>query len=129
MTKVTDKLRQHIATIEQISRVTYSYRDIEQHLIDLLRFLEFNMNWRADLEPVLIEIIDTSPDGVVQILEFTMHTLRWDGVQRALENLRDTTPSWNEKRSAERILEAWDDDWEDADLYDYYRTPNESVSE
>ena len=129
MTKVTDELRQYIATIERISRVTYSYSDIEQQLIDLLRFLESNMNWRADLEPVLMEIVGTSPDGVVQILEFTMHTLRWDGVHRALENLRDTTPNWNEKRTAERILEAWEDDWEDADLYDYYRTPDESASE
>jgi hypothetical protein len=72
----------------------------------------------------LVEIIDTSPDGVVQILEFTMHTLRWEGVRRALENLQNTTTNWNEQRTAERILEAWEDDWGDAELYDYYRTPD-----
>lgn len=54
-------------------------------------------------------------------MEFVMHALRWEAIRVELQRLLAVTTNWNDQRVLERILAAFDEDWEDADVYDYYR--------
>jgi hypothetical protein len=118
---MADQLRAKMASIEQTARATFSNSDIEPQLLDLLVYLRANAQSREVLETVLIEGLDSAPESIIQMLGFTMHELRWSGIYDALEREEAATTKFGPTRSLERMLSAYEDDWDEAYTYDYYR--------
>ncbi|GGX25730.1 hypothetical protein GCM10010341_53770 [Streptomyces noursei] len=63
-------------------------------------------------------MIDTMREGVVELVSFVMHELRWPAVAEAISRrisapLRDVS----HLRLHEAMLEAFSDSWRDRDLY------------
>lgn len=56
--------------------------------------------------------------GVIEILEFSMHHLRWPGVYVVVSELAQSARDARVGRSAERVLEAFEDDWPGGEIYD-----------
>ena|ERR1022692_1187820 len=115
-----DKMKEKLAEIEAAAAITYGANDIEPMLVELLTLIRGHPAERAGFEDLFIDLIRRSPDGTVMILEFSMHTLRWEAVRKELESLRTNTEDFNIRRSVDRVLEAFNDDWADADIYEFY---------
>jgi hypothetical protein len=122
VSSLSDGLRVRMNSIEHVARTTYSNSDLEPQLVELLVYLRENAVSQAELEPVLIEGLDTVQESIIQTIGFTMHELRWNGVREHLLQERRSTTKFGPGRSIDRMLEAYDDDWEEAYSYDYYRT-------
>lgn len=123
------ELRERISVIEEVAGRTYGTNDIEPMLYDLLRFLRSHPESRADFEAVLIELLDRDPLGAFEIIGFTMHDLRWGRIKQHVEIVRDRpvepSPIRAEMRRSnyDRLLTAFEDDWDDTDLFEYYQNP------
>ncbi|MCC2317036.1 hypothetical protein [Cellulomonas chengniuliangii] len=72
------------------------------------------------LEPAQGELILGEP-GIVELLEFCMHELRWPEIRSALASLDVDGTDWRVRRSAQRVLDAHNDAWENAEIYAKYR--------
>ena len=118
---MADQLRAKMGSIEQTARATYSNSDVEPQLLDLLAYLRANAQSREELEAVLIEGLDSAQESIIQIIGFTMHELRWSGIYDALQQEKAATTKFGPKRSLERMLSAYEDEWDEAYTYDYYR--------
>jgi hypothetical protein len=118
---MADELRAKMASIEQTARATYSNSDVEPQLLDLLAYLRANAQSREELEAVLIEGLESAQESIIQVLGFTMHELRWRGIYDALQREKAATTKFGPKRSLERMLSAYEDEWDEACTYDYYR--------
>jgi hypothetical protein len=86
-----------------------------------LKFVVDHPESRGEFEHQFINMLIRSPDGTVMRIEFVMHTLRWEAIPVELQRLLAIRTNRNDQRVIERILAAFDEDWDDADVYDYYR--------
>ena len=120
--------QQLVATIEHDAQVHLGVSEYETTLIDLLTLLESVTELRAQFVEILQTLVADWPWGAVEILEFTMHTLRWPEIRTALEASAVSDPDFRHRALAERALEAFDDEWEDGEIYMYYR-PDEKASQ
>jgi hypothetical protein len=129
MTVEAGELQERLAVIEREAAATFGTNEIEHLLYDLLKFLQRNLEKRAEFEPILFDLLERNPDGTSEIISFTMHSLRWESVKDYVEQVRDRdvepSPPRAElrRRNYDRLLTSFDDDWDEADLYEYYRTP------
>lgn len=118
---VVEEMRQKLADIEALAAVTYGANEIEHLLTDRLKLVVDHPESRGEFERQFIDMLIRSPDGTVMTMEFVMHALRWEAIRVELQRLLAVTTNWNDQRVLERILAVFDEDWEDADVYDYYR--------
>lgn len=72
-------------------------------------------------DPAPGELILGQP-GIVEMLEYTMHVLRWPEIQQSLLLLDSDGTDLRVRRSAQRVLDSYRDDWPNADIYAKYRT-------
>jgi hypothetical protein len=93
---------------------------IEPLLEDLLQYIVRHEECRDVLEVRFEELLDALPHGAIEVLQYTMHTLRWNSVEvyarGCLERERDVT----RRRILESVVEAFSDNWSDRDLYERY---------
>src|SRR5437879_3801660 len=90
---------------------------IEPLLEDLLQSIARHGECRAALEVRFEELLNDLPGGAVEILQYCMHELRWRGVEEYAKSRLDGETRVVRRRSLERILEAFDDNWSERDLY------------
>lgn len=109
--------------------VVYGMAEIEPELAALLDFMEQRTELRQSLAERLIALMRKSPiyprlgqAGIVELLEYTMHKLRWVEIEHELNSINMEASDLSERRSARRVLGAFRDDWADGDIYAAYRT-------
>ncbi|WP_145807015.1 hypothetical protein [Kribbella amoyensis] len=80
--------------------------------------LQANPGLRGQAEGRLIALLESPQDGVVELLSFLMHVLRWEAVQEAVGN-RLTSPRGDVShiRLSEAIWDSFSDTWRDRDLF------------
>lgn len=99
-------------------------RDLGPVLNALTSLVEDNPEQWEIAVNVFLGLLDGHPEerilgraGSIEILEFSMHRLRLPSIRRALSELVQTASDWTVKRWAERVLEAYEDDWPGRDIY------------
>jgi hypothetical protein len=92
----------------------------QRHQVETRGYYEYVRE--AELEACFVEIVQGTQRVPTEAVEFCMRTLRWPGVRRAAADLLARTQDWRVKTAASHILEVYEDDWPDADLYELYRT-------
>ena len=115
-----DLAREKLSEIEATASVTYGTNELEPLLREFLTILEQYPEARRDFESLLTDLLRRGPDATAMTLEFTMHRLRWHAIKAELISLRQNTNNSNIQRSVDRILTSFDDDWPEADVYDFY---------
>jgi hypothetical protein len=101
---------------------------IEPSLTELLVLLredgrraEFVDALLALLHPAVGELQLARP-GIVDILEFCMRELRWEEIRDVMQALStDAASDWRIRSAAERVLEAYEDEWPGGEIYRTYR--------
>ena len=101
----------------------------------LLTFVVLNAEHRRTAEAQFRRLVPSvehrgavaapAPFGTVEILEFCMRALRWEGVRADLHAVVRAHPgdghNWEVRKAALRILDAYEGVWDNADLYRLYR--------
>jgi hypothetical protein len=104
-------------------------QSIEDLLEALLQLMRRNTTRRSGfvrelkdliLHPAPGQLMLAQP-GITEILEYCMHELRWAEIRAVLESVDVDGSDLRSRRWAERVLEAFDDEWDAADTYRKYR--------
>ena len=103
-----------LATAEEVCGA----EGLEPGLERTLTILQRNPELRGEFTNQMIALIDSPKEGVVEIVSFPMHVLRWEAVREAVEE-RIIHPRGNVSniRLYEAMLDAFSDSWRDRDLY------------
>ncbi|MEV5139815.1 hypothetical protein AB0K71_23370 [Streptomyces syringium] len=103
-----------LATAEQ----TCGAEDLEPGLERALAILQENPELREQFENRVIALLDSPKEGVVEIVSFLMHVLRWEAVREAVEErIRHPRGDVSNIRLYEAMLDAFSDSWRDRDLF------------
>ncbi|WP_211349434.1 hypothetical protein [Micromonospora pisi] len=99
-----------------------NYEEIEPDLRSLVAVVTGHPRHTADFEEEFISLLQSDNPGKTEILQYSMHLLRWPSVRAATENLLLVSDDPRAARTFERILEAFEPDWEDRDLFADFRS-------
>ena len=118
--EVKQEFWQLVDAVEERWLNTYSLDELEPSLLEVLNFVKKHPDSKQELEECFLELIQTPKGGVIEILEFCMHELRWPKIKQALENTVRTTKDIRERDALWRIPEAFLDNWDGVIFYKYY---------
>lgn len=91
---------------------------LEPYLVRALTILQRNLDLRPQFENELISLIDPIKEGVVELISFVMHELRWPKIEEAIrDKMRDPERNVSDFRHYEAMLDGFSDSWRDRDLY------------
>ncbi|MEU7132957.1 hypothetical protein [Streptomyces sp. NPDC046261] len=91
---------------------------LERDLERALAVLQRNADLRPQFETELISLIDSIREGVVELVSFVMHELRWQAVEEGIRSrISDPRANVSDLRLYEAMLDAFSDSWRDRDLY------------
>lgn len=100
---------------------TNSVRSMEPALVAMLRLVEAHPELRTSFEVAFIEICDSPlPKEIVQ---FCMRELRWPVIRSHVERTMRATNDPRVHAALQQVLDAYEDEWGDADLFEYYSRP------
>ncbi|MFE3654484.1 hypothetical protein [Streptomyces sp. NPDC059152] len=101
-----------------IAEATYGVEDLEWHLERALLVLQQNPELRPQFESELVSLLDPIEEGVIEIVSYTMHELRWPAVESAIgEKISEPGVDVSDVRLYSAMLDAFSDSWRDRDLY------------
>ncbi|MEU2776801.1 hypothetical protein ABZ646_28790 [Streptomyces sp. NPDC007162] len=112
------ELRQVIQGVLAAAEETYGAEALEPGLERALAIVQTNPEFEEQFENQLITLIDSPEEGVVEVVSFLMHALRWEAVREAVEE-KITNPRGDVSniRLYEAMLDSFTDSWRDRDLY------------
>ncbi|MGW5003476.1 hypothetical protein ACWEP8_38125 [Streptomyces hydrogenans] len=97
---------------------TCGTEELEPGLERGLKILKGNSEFRGEFEDLIISLIDTPQEGVVEIVSFLMHDLRWEAVKKAVgDRILHPKGDVSNIRLYEAMLDAFSDSWRDRDLF------------
>lgn len=110
--------RRIVQEILHVAEESCGVDNIEQGLERALTVLQRNQYLRRQFEDELIALLDYPKEGVVELISFVMHELRWKAVEVEVDS-RILHPIGNVSnlRLYEAIKDAFSDSWRDRDLY------------
>ncbi len=92
----------------------------ETAFIAVLNHVKANIEQRDTFIGLFIEALDNPSLMGWEIVMFCMRELKWKEVYDEVYTRCMQEPNWTIKRRMEQILEVYEDNWEDADLFRYY---------
>jgi hypothetical protein len=101
------------------SKELHDSREREPYLLSILHFVQNHLDDRDIIESCFMQIV-REEQWPLEILEFAMHELKWPTVRAEIEDAMKVSRDIREQDALERVLKAFDANWEDADLYRYY---------
>lgn len=109
-----------MSIVEKQWSETYSLDELEPSLVSILNFTKQYPNSRQVLEECFIELIHKPKRGSLEVLEFCMHELRWPIIKQITEEIVRNTKDIRRRDALRRIPEAYADDWDGIEYYEYY---------
>lgn len=95
----------------------------ENILISIIIFIKINHQNKEEIIDWLIFNIQNKKINNFEIIPFCMHELRWEEIKVVCESeLKKSTLNndWNNIDFLTDILESYEDDWQDKDMYNYF---------
>jgi len=100
---------------------TYSVNEIEPYLLDILKFAKKHPHEQNKLATAFISLLKEHR-ATIEILQFCMRELQWQGVKEAIEErMRQNAGNLRLLNALQKILDVYSEEWQDADIYGYYR--------
>ena len=91
----------------------------EEHFVYVLNFIKGNVPYRSEVLSYFLSIMKGEIDMPPELIEFCMRELQWPEIKNfAIKQIESGDP--RTLRFMEHILEVYQSEWEDADLYKYY---------
>jgi|GEM_PF-2346789 len=95
-------------------------RDWEPFLLAILRFCQQNEASHTVLVACFEQILTGDKRVPLEAVEFCMHTLRWNEIYSLTARLIREATNPRVQSSLSHVLNSFDPEWEDRDLYPYY---------
>ena len=93
---------------------------IEPHLLKVLDFSRENPEARMELAECFKKILRDRSAGPLEIVIFCMRELRWPEVEKEATDRLVSSDDLRVQSAMNSVLAVYDDEWEDADFYEYY---------
>jgi hypothetical protein len=107
-------------TVKKREAITYGVNEIEKELLNILNFIKEHKLYEKEYKNFLIEIVRGLKLYPLQIIIFCMRELQWEEIKNAAISEKNNTNDWRIISSMNDILQVYETEWEDADMYQYY---------
>jgi hypothetical protein len=115
-----DAIIDKIDFLLEVQYISTGVDQIEPLLDDLLnRILQSSECWPA-VRMRMEQLLGSIDSDSVEILQFCMHTLRWESIREQTIRLMTEEVGVTKYRLYERVLESFHDDWPERELYARY---------
>jgi hypothetical protein len=112
-----ERVRAELVHAEHILSSEYSFDLAEPNYVRALSAIRNEPGQQQEFERLLLQLFRTKAISE-EPLAYLMHQLRWEGVRRQLKADRRSMPHQIATgRPIDRVLEAYDDDWENREFY------------
>ncbi len=118
---VSGRFWELVRLAQEVWDKTYSTEEIEPYLLEFLRLAKDHPQERNDLTNCFIGLLK-GHRATVEILQFCMRELQWREVKEAIEEqMWQNTGNVRLLDALQKILDVYFEEWQDADIYGYYR--------
>lgn len=93
----------------------------EKYFDDVLAYVMANLDCKADFCTAFIDVVRNPDLGSVELVQYCMHVLRWQELKEYFADWLNKEQSERARHVLRRILEAFDDDWFNARMYERFR--------
>ena len=100
--------------------ITYGVNEIEDCLLKILILIKQNSKHRSEFSDYFIERIQRKEKFPLEIIIFCMRELQWVEIEEAVTNEMYKASDPRIISAMKQILEVYEVDWEDGDMYEYY---------
>ncbi|MEU7153114.1 hypothetical protein AB0B79_27220 [Streptomyces sp. NPDC039022] len=116
-----EALRACALAVTKRAHESYGSEALEPDLERALEILQSAPEQRQELETELISLLDPAREGIVELVAFTMHELRWPRIEQEIRRrITEHTGNVSDIRLYEAMLDAFSDSWRDRDLYERF---------
>jgi hypothetical protein len=92
----------------------------EPSFLRILNFIKSNEDFHSEFKKGFIQIIRNPDLAIWEIVMFCMRDLKWREVYEVAHFEHSVSNDIRTKDALEKIMEVFEDEWEDADLFEYY---------
>ncbi len=93
---------------------------LEPDLLNILNFTKLHADKREELAECFFGLVHDRTKGPFEILIFCMRELRWPEVRVEVEKRLEKSEDPRVHSVLNEILDVYEDEWDDADMYSYY---------
>lgn len=111
---------------ESVERLDLQGCPIEPALVEVLEFVKSHPSCKQELVSVFAAMVVRGGGALAvpwELLPFCMHELRWAEVREVVRTALDDAireQDWRAIPIYSHYMDSFDDDWDDADLFQYY---------
>jgi hypothetical protein len=119
-----------LTAIDEFNRLVRETHDadmreepIEPHLVRVLTAIKSHPECRTEYGAAFKALIESRASLPWELVPFCMHELRWDDVKAVIEERYAEARKQDDWRAIpvySKYLDAFNDDWESADLFQYF---------
>lgn len=122
-TNNTDIISHFFEFTQKAEFIEKNHMDVspEKYFDDVLAYVMENLDYKADFCTAFIDIVRNPDLGSVELVQYCMHVLRWQELKEYFTDWLNKEQSERARHVLRRILEAFDDDWFDARMYERFR--------
>ncbi len=120
MKNIIDAFNKLAFIVKNKWEITYGTNEIEPELLNILDFVKKNIAYRMEIANCFIDIINDYTKGPLEIVVFCMRELQWQEVKEAAGSRQISHKDPRVKFAMQKILDVYEREWNDADLYHYY---------
>jgi L-cysteine desulfidase len=123
------KFEKLLNEFHRVEAEEFDYRELEKYLIKILFFIKSHPDEQEYFIKYFVYIIDAiNSNGLAdkryihinQLLQYCMRDLQWPEIKTALLNRLSISTFWREEGCIADILDVYEDEWADDDLYEYF---------
>lgn len=119
-TMMVDALKSELLAAENILKTEYSFEKAEPNYLKCLQIIRSAPEMRPQFAELLKLLFDTN-EVSDEPIAFLMHVLRWSEVRAwAEQKMRQMHAPIATGRPLEKIIEAFNDDWENQEFYELF---------
>lgn len=116
-----DDLKRELLAAEHILNTQYSFEKAEPNYLRCLEIIESAPEMRPQFSELLKSLFDAN-EVSDEPLAFLMHALRWPEVREWAEgSIRRMSNPIADGRPLEKVIEAFNDEWENKEFYELFR--------
>jgi len=104
----------------RVQKIAEGVDQVEPLMADLLSAIKKSPLCRPEIEAYFEQIVRSIDIDSVEVLQYCMHGLRWEGLRVLGSSLLREGCSPERRRLYERFLESFSDSWPERDLYDTF---------
>lgn len=119
MSKILFEFWSYVYEADKIDKEIFDTKKLEFYYIKILNFIKLNLNYKEEFIQCF-KIMLLRDQSNVELFEFCLRELNWVEIKVFLIELLEKEKDITKLAKYNRILNVFDEEWDNYDLYDYY---------